>query len=225
MKAVLILSGGIDSSTLGYWLKQQGYSELICITYNYGQRQIIELESAKKIAKNLNATHHIIDVSFMQQFLKGSSLTDRSIDIPHGAYTKENMQITVVPNRNTMLLSIAWSIACVERADVLAYGAQCGDHYLYPDTRPDYFNAMNLALRLGTEDCRDDNLELIAPLLKKSKADVIKLGNSLNVPFADTWSCYEGGDTHCGLCGACQSRRSGFVEAGIQDPKVYKFRG
>lgn len=221
MKAVIILSGGADSSTLGYLLKSQGYNELICVTYNYGQKQVKELEFAKIIAEKLNAVHHIIDVTFMKKFLKGSGLTDDSIDVPHGAYTKENMSITVVPNRNTMLLSMAWSIACVEKADVLAYGAQCGDHYLYPDTRPDYFNAMNLALRLGTEDCRKNNLELIAPLLHKSKAEVITLGHKLGVPFEDTWSCYEGGEVHCGKCGACQSRAGGFKEAKVIDPTVY----
>jgi 7-cyano-7-deazaguanine synthase len=222
MKAVLILSGGADSSTLGYYLKSTGYSDLICITFDYGQKQVVEIEFAEKIANKLNAIHHIIDVTFMKQFLKGSALTDNSINVPHGEYTKENMSITVVPNRNTMLLSIAWSIACVENADVLAYGAQCGDHYLYPDTRPDYFNAMNLALRLGTEGCRKDKLELIAPLLQKSKSDVIKLGQELGVPYQDTWSCYDDGDLHCGRCGACQNRIQGFFRANIVDPTQYK---
>lgn len=221
MKAVLILSGGLDSTTLGYLLKSQGY-DLTCITFNYGQKQQIEIEHAKKIAEKLNAKHNVIDITFMKSFLKGSGLTDDSIDIPHGEYTKENMQVTVVPNRNTMLLSIAWSIACVQKADVLAYGAQCGDHYLYPDTRPDYFSAINLALRLGTEDCRADNLELIAPLLKKSKAEVVQLGQSLNVPFAETWSCYDSGNIHCGLCGACYNRKQGFIEANVVDLTVYK---
>lgn len=202
-------------------MKSQGYSSLICITYNYGQKQVIEIESAKKIAKYLNATHHIVDVTFMKEFLKGSSLTDDGMTVPHGTYTKENMAMTVVPNRNTTLLSIAWSIACVEQSDVLAYGAQCGDHYLYPDTRPDYFNAMNLALRLGTEGCRKANLKLIAPLLYKSKAEVIKLGDELGVPYQDTWSCYEGGLIHCGKCGACHSRIEGFQMAKIYDPTCY----
>ncbi|MFN8769786.1 MAG: 7-cyano-7-deazaguanine synthase QueC [Neisseriaceae bacterium] len=222
MKAVLILSGGLDSTTLGYMLRDQGYKDLICITFNYGQKQQIEIEYAKRAVKKLHAKHHIIDITFMKEFLKGSGLTDDSVAVPHGEYTKENMQVTVVPNRNTMLLSIAWSIACVEGADVLAYGAQCGDHYLYPDTRPDYFSAINLALRLGTEDCRKDNLELIAPLLKKSKDEVVKLGHLLQVPFEDTWSCYEAGDIHCGLCGACYNRKHGFIDSNIPDPTIYK---
>ena len=218
MKAVLILSGGIDSSTLAYYLNQNGYDELICITFNYGQKQVIELESAKKIAHHLNATHHIIDISFMGKFLHGTGLTDSSIPVPHGAYTKENMAITVVPNRNTMLLSMGWSIACVEKADVLAFGAQSGDNYVYPDTRTDYLNALNLALRLGTEDCRRDNLELTAPFIKKSKSEVITIGHALKVPYADTWSCYDGMHVHCGQCGACQNRIQGFRDASLLDP-------
>lgn len=220
-KAVLILSGGLDSSTLAYYLKNQGYTDLICISFNYGQRATIELECAKKIAAKLNAEHRVMDVTFMKSFLKGYSLTDSSVTMPNGSYTKENMQVTVVPNRNTMLLSIAWSVACVEKADIVAYGAQCGDHYLYPDTRPDYFTAMNLSLRLGTEDCRKNNLQLLAPLLNKSKAEVVMIGHELNVPFIDTWSCYEGGQIHCGLCGACQNRRQGFTQANITDPTHY----
>lgn len=222
MKAVLILSGGLDSSTLGYWLKHNGYNDLICISYNYGQRHIVELEHAKKIAQQLGGVHHIVDVSFMKQFLKGSSLTDNNIAVSHGEYSKENMQNTVVPNRNTVLLSLAWSIACVEKADVLAYGAHGGDHYLYADTRPDYFNAINLALRMGTEDSRKEQLQLIAPFLYNTKAEIVKIGHQLNVPFADTWTCYEGDIMHCGLCGACQSRKQGFHDAQINDPTKYK---
>lgn len=222
MKAVIILSGGIDSSTLAYWLNQQNYNQLIALTFNYGQKQIIELTAAKTIATNLAAVHKIIDISFMKDFLQGSSLTDNTIAVPHGVYTKNNMQLTVVPNRNSMFLSMAWAIACVERADILAYGAQGGDHYLYPDTRIDYINALNLALRLGTEDCRPDHLQLIAPLVNMSKEQIVKLGTELAVPYADTYSCYQGDIIHCGLCGACQNRKLGFNNAEIADPTIYQ---
>ncbi len=221
MRAVLILSGGLDSSTLGYWLKNEGYSDLTCITFNYGQKHAIEIEFAKKIANNLKAQHHILDMTFLNAFLKGSSLTDDSVVIPHGEYTKENMQVTVVPNRNSMMLSLAWTVACTEKADVLACGIQSGDHYVYPDTRPDYFTSINLALRLGSKGSRQKNLNVIAPLISKSKAEVIKLGSELKVPFELTWSCYESGDMHCGLCGACQSRKQGFKEAAVTDHTNY----
>jgi 7-cyano-7-deazaguanine synthase len=224
MKAVLILSGGLDSSTLAYWLKANGYNEIICVTFDYGQKQIIELKSAAAIAKNLGAEHRVIDLSFIKEFLSksSSSLTNPSISVPSGEYTKDNMQSTVVPNRNSMMLTMAWTIACVERANVLAYGAHGGDHYIYPDTRPDYFNAINLSLRLGTKDSRADNLNLIAPFITWDKAEIIRTGYKLNVPFAQTWTCYEGCEIHCGICGACSERKKGFTTANIPDPTLYK---
>lgn len=224
MKAVLILSGGLDSSTLAYWLKANNYSELVCVTFNYGQKQIIELKSAEAIAKKLNAVHNIVDISFIKNFLSysSSSLTNPALDVPHGEYTKENMQSTVVPNRNSMLLTMAWTIACIEKADVLAYGAHGGDHYVYPDTRPEYFNAINLSLRLGSEDSRKDNLSLIAPFIHWDKAAIVCEGAKLGVPFELTWTCYEGGDLHCGLCGACHQRKKSFIEAQVSDPTRYK---
>ena len=222
MKAVLILSGGLDSSTLGYWLQANGYDELICVSFNYGQKQIVELESAKLIAKNLNAQHHILDISHLQKLLaSASSLTNNDHAVPVGEYTKENMQSTVVPNRNSTLLTLAWSIACVEMADALAYGAHGGDHYLYPDTRPEYFAAINLSLRLGSEGSRCENLNLIAPFINMDKAAIIREAVKLNVPLVTTWSCYKGGSIHCGECGACIERKKAFKLANITDPTKY----
>ena len=216
MKAVLILSGGLDSSTLAYWLKANGFNEIICITFDYGQKQIIELEYAKGIAKKIGAEHRVIDMSFIKKFLSksSSSLTNSAIDVPHGEYTKENMQSTVVPNRNSMMLTIAWTIACVEQANALVY--------IYPDTRPEYFEAINKSLRMGSEGSREDDLKLLAPFITWHKADIVKEGHRLGVPFADTWTCYEGGEHHCGLCGACSERKKAFIDAGISDPTVYK---
>jgi 7-cyano-7-deazaguanine synthase len=157
----------------------------------------------------------------MKDILTKSSLINNDINIPHGEYSKYNMLSTVVPNRNTILLSIAWAFACNEDADILAYGAQSGDHYLYPDTRMDYFLAMNLALRLGTEDCRVDNLQLEAPLICLHKHEVLQLGLKYGVDYSLTYSCYEGNEIHCGKCGACQSRKKAFLQLNLLDPTKY----
>lgn len=220
-KAVVVLSGGIDSSTLAYHLKKQNY-DLICVSFNYGQKHIKELDSAKFIAAELNATHQIIDLSFMQNFLQTSSLINSDIENPKEEYKRDNMLITVVPNRNTMMLSIAWTIACVNNAHVVAFGPHKGDNYVYADCRPDYFMAMNLSLRLGTIDSRHEELELIAPFINMTKLEIVKLGYTLNVPFAKTWSCYDGKEVHCGKCGTCLQRKDAFIIADISDPTIYK---
>ncbi len=224
MKAVLILSGGLDSSTLAYWLKANGYNEIICITFDYGQKQIIELQYAKGIANKIGAEHRVIDMSFIKSFLSksNSSLTNSSINVPYGEYTKENMESTVVPNRNSMMLTMAWTIACVEKANALVYGAHGGDHYIYPDTRPEYFEAINKSLRMGSDGSRESNLNLLAPFINWHKSDIVQEGERLGVPFIETWTCYEGGEHHCGLCGACSERKKAFIIANIPDPTVYK---
>ena len=165
-----------------------------------------------------------MDISFIKDLLRhsSSSLTNPDIAVPHGEYSKDNMQSTVVPNRNSMLLTTAWTFACIEKADALAYGAHTGDHYLYPDTRPNYLNAMNLSLRLGTENCRKENMNLIAPFINWDKSAIIQEGARLGVPFELTWTCYEGGELQCGLCGACSERKKAFVDAKISDPVIYK---
>jgi 7-cyano-7-deazaguanine synthase len=219
-KVVLILSGGMDSSTLLYKYIKDGYL-VKCISFDYGQKHKIELQYASKLAILHNLEHKIIDVSFMKDILTKSSLINNDINIPHGEYSKYNMLSTVVPNRNTILLSIAWAFACNEDADILAYGAQSGDHYLYPDTRMDYFLAMNLALRLGTEDCRVDNLQLEAPLICLHKHEVLQLGLKYGVDYSLTYSCYEGNEIHCGKCGACQSRKKAFLQLNLLDPTKY----
>ncbi len=220
-KAVVILSGGLDSSTLAYYLADKGY-QLICVSYNYGQKHIKELESAAKIAESLDAKHHVIDIRFMNGFLQSSSLVNQELENPKEDYARENMLVTVVPNRNTMMLSLAWTIACAENAQLLAFGPHKGDNYVYADCRPDYFNALNLALRLGTIDSRHEDLELSAPFINFTKTDIVKTGVKLGVPFADTWSCYDGQEKHCGLCGTCRQRRQSFIDAGISDPTTYE---
>lgn len=219
-KAVIILSGGLDSTTLAYHLHAQGY-QLICVSFNYGQKQIKELTYAAAVAKQLNAAHQIIDLSFMQQFLQASSLINPDLANPKQEYARDNMLVTVVPNRNSMMLTIAWSIACAEQAQIVAYGAHQGDDYVYADCRPDFFNALNLALRLGTIDSRPAELHLHAPFSHYTKGDIVRRGAQLAVPFAATWSCYDGLELHCGICGTCRQRRQAFNQAGIVDPTSY----
>lgn len=220
MKAILILSGGLDSTVLAYKLKADGY-KLSCLTFNYGQKQSREIDYAKNTALQLNAKHQIIDISFLKHLFLSSSLTNNTLNIPHGEYSLQNMASTIVPNRNAILLAIAWAIACEEIADIVAYGAQKSDNVVYPDTRPEFFDAINYAFKLGTEGCTKKNLTLYAPFINKHKSEVIKIGDDLNIMFTNTYSCYEGNELHCGQCGACTNRKNGFINAKIQDPTKY----
>ncbi|MDD3266462.1 MAG: 7-cyano-7-deazaguanine synthase QueC [Burkholderiales bacterium] len=220
-KAVVILSGGLDSSTLAYYLANEGY-DLICVSFNYGQRHIKELASAKYIADSLNSPHHVIDLSFMREFLQNSSLVNQDLNNPKEEYARENMLITVVPNRNTMMLSLAWTIACANEASLVAFGPHKGDNYVYADCREEYFEAMNDSLRLGTIDSRLEELTLSAPFIQMTKIDIVNIGNKLKVPFEKTWSCYDGQDLHCGTCGTCRQRKEAFTAANVNDLTVYK---
>jgi 7-cyano-7-deazaguanine synthase len=219
--AVIILSGGLDSSTMAYFYKDQGY-ELLCVSFNYGQKHLKELTSATLIAQQLKAEHQILDLSFMRQHLATSSLVNPALENPKQEYARENMLLTVVPNRNSMMLALAWSLACTANAQILAYGPHRGDDYVYADCRPDYVNAINLALRLGSIDSRHEDLQLEAPFLKLNKTEIVQLGSALQVPFALTWSCYDGAEQHCGLCGTCRQRKQAFKVAQVIDPTQYK---
>jgi len=220
-KAVLILSGGLDSSTLAYYLVSQGY-ELIAVSFNYGQKHNKELLSASTIANNLQAKHYIIDISHVKELLTNTSLVSDDLAIPDGHYSAKSMASTVVPNRNSLMLNYAWMIACNESAHVVAFGAQSGDRFSYPDCREEFLVLENQALRSGTDGCRLDELQLIAPFITFSKSDIVKQAVLLNVPIKDTWTCYKGQEFHCGTCGACVGRREGFSLAGIPDPTIYK---
>lgn len=220
MKAVAIVSGGMDSVTLAYWLKAQGY-DLELVSFDYGQRHRRELECAKHQAELLGAGHTVIDISGIRPLLKGSALTDE-VEVPHGHYAEESMRLTVVPNRNAIMLSIAWGLACSCEADVLACGVHAGDHFIYPDCRPEFIASLNESLRVGTVCHRKDSLELIAPFVHHTKTDIAAIGGTLQVPFEHTWTCYEGGDIHCGKCGACTERQEAFRDSGVPDPTQYR---
>lgn len=220
-KAVAIVSGGMDSVTMLYRLLFKEHMDVSVISFYYGQRHMREIASAVKICDLLGVQHQTVDISNLQALLKGSALTDSSVAVPHGYYAEENMRKTVVPNRNMIMLSIAAGFAVSEGAEILATAIHAGDHYIYPDCRPEFFAALNAALIVGNAGHTAPNFRLYAPYLYVTKVEIAQEGDDLQVPYEDTWTCYEGGELHCGVCGACQERRAGFRAAGVPDPTRY----
>jgi 7-cyano-7-deazaguanine synthase len=220
MKAVAVMSGGLDSTVLGYLLRSQNY-ELRAISFDYGQRHRKELDHARAVAADLAAPWILIDLAAggIGQLLRGSALTDPSIEVPEGHYAAENMRVTVVPNRNAIMLAIACAGAGSWGAEAVAFAVHAGDHPVYPDCRPAFVRAFEAMERLAMEGTA--HVEVLAPFVDKTKADIVTLGHQLGVPFERTWSCYNGRDIHCGACGTCYERREAFRLAGVGDPTMY----
>ncbi len=212
-KVVVILSGGMDSTTLVYDLVKSGF-EVYALSINYGQRHVKELEMAKKICQDLGISHKIIDLSCLNEILQGSSLTTSGIATPHGKYDEESMKATVVPNRNMIMLSIAAGYAISIKASTLYYGAHAGDHTIYPDCRPEFIAQCRKTILLADWH----NVRLEAPYSNMDKGDIVIRGTELKVPFENTWTCYEGDVVPCGKCGACQERAEAFAKAKRSDP-------
>ena len=216
MKTVLILSGGMDSTTLLYDLIDQDI-EVYPISFNYGQRHNKELILASKNCERLKLEHKIVDLTSLQSILDNSSLTG-DIDVPEGYYKDENMKSTVVPNRNMIMLSIAVGYAINIGSDKVCYGAHAGDHDIYPDCRAEFVDALNGATIL----CHYEPVYIYAPYLYMDKADIVNRGLELNVPYEDTWTCYKGGERACGVCGSCVERLEAFEKNGVKDPVKYE---
>jgi 7-cyano-7-deazaguanine synthase len=187
------------------------------LSIDYGQRHARELVAARKIANELAVPHLTVDLSTLRPLLGGSSQTDPSIPVPHGHYAESTMKLTVVPNRNMMMLAVATAWAVSLGARGVAYAAHAGDHAVYPDCRPSFVHAMGAAMKL----CDYSEIELVAPFITVTKAEIAAEAARLSVPIADTWSCYEGGEIHCGRCGTCVERREAFMLAGVNDPTPY----
>lgn len=215
MKAYLICSGGFDSVTLAYRLASDKSLKGV-ISFDYGQRHKKELIYAEKCANHLKADYYPIDLSGIGKNLSGSSLTD-NIAVPDGYYAEQTMKSTVVPNRNAIFLSVAFAIAAAKNGDTVAIAVHGGDHFIYADCRPEFIDTFDKMEILSLEGkCR-----LYAPFVDRSKSEIVKEGLKYNVPFADTWSCYKGGEHHCGRCGTCVERREAFAIAGVSDPTIY----
>jgi len=214
---VAAYSGGLDSTTLLYAALDEGIDLRGALSVDYGQKHGKELGIAASLAKELGVPHRSIDLRSMVGLFGGSGLTHPGAPIPEGHYEEAAMKVTVVPNRNMILLSLgaAWAIA--EGADAVAYGAHRGDHAIYPDCREAFARAMDQAMGL----CDWRPLFLYRPFVGLTKADVVRLGHRLGAPLGRTWSCYKGQERHCGRCATCIERREAFYLAELDDPTEY----
>lgn len=217
---VAIVSGGMDSVTLAYWLAQR-HDQLTLVSVDYGQRHVREIDCAAKAASALGARHHVVDLRSITALLTGSALTDDAVAVPDGHYAADTMRATVVPNRNAMLLDVATAVAVAAGARAVATGVHAGDHAIYPDCRPAFIGAYETMARIANEGFAVPDFHVLAPFVTISKADICAIGDELGVPWADTWSCYKGGDRHCGTCGTCVERIEAFDLAEVHDPTGY----
>lgn len=209
----------MDSTTLLYQLLSQGH-HVQALGIDYGQRHLKELDAAAKICTRAEVPFKTADLSAVVGFLAGSALTSPEVEIPSGEYDPESMKVTVVPNRNMLMLAVALAWAISSECGTVAYAAHAGDHEVYPDCRPEFVQA--LAETAGL--CHYEPIELRAPFLHLTKVDIVRLGARLGVPYDLTWSCYRGEELHCGSCGTCRERANAFARAGVTDPTLYRSR-
>lgn len=219
MKVLPVVSGGMDSVTMLHDLVHQGYEIDEVISYNYGQRHVKELDYVAWNVEHLGLKHKIIDISFMAQLLDQSALTGDT-EVPEGHYEQENMSLTVVPNRNMILASIAIGRAVNNSAEAIALGVHSGDHAIYPDCRPEFISALRTASLIANYQ----PIDVLAPYLYLDKGKIIARGLTIGVDYSHTWTCYKGLDKACGVCGSCQERLEGFAQNGIADPLDYDSR-
>jgi 7-cyano-7-deazaguanine synthase len=218
MKTIVICSGGLDSVSLACRVAAE--HELIgLLSFDYGQRHRKELNFAAACARRLGVAHQIIDIRNIGTHLAGSALTD-DIAVPDGHYAEETMKTTIVPNRNAIMLAIAFGLAAAQKADAVGVAVHGGDHFIYPDCRPGFIDAFQAMQDQALDGYA--NVSLYAPYVHISKADIVADGAKNSTPFAETWSCYKGGARHCGRCGTCVERREAFHLAGIDDPTHYE---
>jgi 7-cyano-7-deazaguanine synthase len=220
-KAVVIVSGGVDSSTLLYKIVKEGY-ETYALTFIYGQKHEREIESARRICSGLRVSHKVIDLSSLKAILSGSALTDSGVEIPDVPETVEyyeTLKTTTVPNRNSIFLAIAIGYGVSIKANQVFFGAHHSDRGVYPDCRREFVEALEYAERLANDN---PNLVVSAPFVDINKLEIVRLGAELSVPYEETWSCYKGGEVHCGICSSCRERKRAFDEAGILDPTEYE---
>ncbi len=215
-KVVVLVSGGMDSVAALYDARQE-HQIVAALTFNYGAKHNRkETPCAAWHCAGFGLLHHVIALNFVAELFK-SDLLESGGAIPDGHYEEQTMKQTVVPFRNGILLAIAGGYAESIGAQGLVIAAHAGDHAIYPDCREAFMKAMADALRLGTYA----GVEILRPFIGLTKAQIAVRGHALGVDFSQTWSCYKGGEQHCGTCGTCVERREAFLEAHLPDPTVY----
>lgn len=213
--SIIVLSGGMDSVTLLHEYKDR---IALAVTFDYGSNHNArEIKCAKENCRVLGIEHIVIPLEFMGKYFE-SSLLSGAEAIPEGNYDEENMKSTVVPFRNGIMLAVACGLAESRHLSHVMLANHSGDHAIYPDCRPGFVDAMSLAMKEGTYD----GITIIAPYTGISKADIARHGKSLSLDYSLTYSCYKGGEKHCGRCGTCRERREAMAEAGIPDPTPYE---
>ena len=213
--ALIVVSGGMDSTTMLY---EYADEIALAVTFDYGANHgPKEIPLAQMHCKRLGIEHIVIKMDFMQRYFQ-SSLLSGAEAIPEGNYDNENMRSTVVPFRNGIMLAIACGLAESRGLKRLMIANHAGDHAIYPDCRPAFVEAMSQATQAGTYDgiCID------APYTNLTKSEIAARGKRLGIDYSETWSCYKGGDKHCGKCGTCMERKEALAAAGIPDPTVYE---
>lgn len=213
-KAVVLLSGGLDSATAAAQARADGY-DLIALSFRYGQRHETELEAARRVVAALAIPEHQVIAVNLAQW-GGSSLTDPTRDVPQAGLTPDEIPSTYVPGRNTVFIALALSLAEARGAEAVYLGINAVDYSGYPDCRPEYLAAFqtlaNLSSKVGVEGHAP---QLVAPLVTDSKVDIVRRAIALGVPIDQTWSCYLGGDAPCGRCDSCRIRDRALIEAGV----------
>lgn len=227
MSTLVVLSGGMDSTTLLHMLHDEGEKKLGAISFDYGQRHgSRELTMALANCDLLSVPWTLVDMKFLKSILGGSALTQSDIAVPEGHYAADNMKLTVVPNRNMIMLSIAAGAAIAAGYDRIATAVHAGDHAVYPDCRPAFVDDMDRVLHTATEGFWGSPEEYIyqklyAPFVNIDKAEICRIGHSHVVDWTLTWSCYQGEQKHCGRCGTCVERKEAFKLADVEDPTEY----
>lgn len=217
-RAVVIYSGGMDSYTVLHRALHEGF-EVHALSFHYGQRHSRELEVAEEVCQSLGVAHQVVDIRAIQSLVGHSALTDPSQPMPRADYAEENMKATVVPNRNMILLSLAIGHAVNLEASICYYGAHGGDHAIYPDCRPEFVARMNAVAAIANYT----PVEIRAPYLHRSKADILAEGVEMGLDYANSWTCYLGEALACGECGSCRERLDAFRALGLRDPLPYRF--